>query len=378
MYSRFGSVLICLATLILIPPRGARAAAPGVIPGDSTRGAQLFASERCVRCHAVNGQGGRIGIDLGRSVSRNYTPAQLASTMWNHAPIMWGAMDAAGIEPPRLTPQGAADLFAFFYSARFFDRPGDTARGRETFAARQCGACHGITDSRGEGAPPVVHWQSLADPILLVQQMWNHSYRMRQAFARRHIEWQELSTGELDDILAYLRALPETRGLTAHFSNTSGAGGQRVFETKGCAHCHTGELALENRLHNMTLTDIAVDMWNHAPRMMQPPPELSADEMRSLLSFLWMRQFVHAGGSVAEGQKVFAERHCAACHAGGEHGAPQLPGQARQYTEVSIISALWRHGPQMLRRMKEADIPWPMFHNPQEVADLIAYLNAVQ
>jgi len=372
------STLVRLAALAAILPWRAPAAALAVIPGDSARGAQLFASQQCVRCHAVNGNGGRIGIDLGRSVNRNFTPAQLASTMWNHAPVMWGAMQASGIQPPRLTPEGAADLFAFFYSARFFDRAGDAARGQKTFAARRCGACHGIEDSRAEGAPPVVRWESLADPILLVRQMWNHSYRMRQAFARRHIEWQALTTGELDDLLAYLRSLPQTRKLTARFSNTSGAGGQRVFESKGCAHCHTGALALDNRLHDMTLTDIAVDMWNHAPRMMQPPPALSAEEMRSLLSFLWMRQFVYAGGSVAQGKIVFAERHCAACHAEGAHGAPQLPGQAKQYSEVSIMSALWRHGPQMLRRMKESGIAWPTFRNAQEVADLIAYLNSVQ
>jgi len=356
----------------------AGAAVVAVIPGDSARGAKLFQSQQCVRCHAVNGNGGRIGIDLGRSVSRNYTPAQLASTMWNHGPVMWGAMNASGIQTPRLSPEDAADLFAYFYSARFFDRPGDAARGQQTFASHQCGACHGIDDSRAEGAPPVVRWESLADPIVLVRQMWNHSERMRQSFARRRIEWQALTTGELEDILAYLRSLPQTRELTARFSNTSGAGGDRVFQSKGCARCHTGALALENRLHNMTLTDIAVDMWNHAPRMQQPPPELSEGEMRSLLSYLWMRQFVSAGGSVAEGKKVFRERHCADCHAGGSHGAPPLPGQAKQYSEVSIMSALWRHGPQMLRRMQEAGIAWPMFRNAQEVADLIAYLNSVQ
>ena len=378
MDTNYGRTLVrftVVATALLLT---ARAAVLPVIPGDSARGARLFQGQQCVRCHAVNGNGGKVGIDLGRSVNRNYTPAQLASTMWNHAPVMWGAMDASGIQPPRLTAGDAADLFAFFYSARFFDRPGDAARGQQTFASRQCGACHGIQDSRAEGAPPVVRWESLADPILLVRQMWNHSYRMRQSFARRGIEWQALTTGELDDILAYLRSLPETRELALHFSNTSGAGGQRVFQSKGCAHCHTGSLALEDRLHNMTLTDIAVDMWNHAPRMMQPPPALSEEEMRSLLSYLWMRQFVYAGGGVAEGKKVFEERRCADCHAGGSHGAPQLPGQARQYSEVSIMSALWRHGPQMLRRMKEAGIAWPVFRNAQEVADLIAYLNSVQ
>ncbi len=357
---------------------GAWAAGPVVVPGDSARGARLFETEQCIRCHSVNGRGGKMGIDFGRAVNRDYTPAKLASTMWNHAPVMWGAMQAADIDLPQLTPTGAADLFAFFYSTRFFDKPGDPARGREAFEARQCGTCHGIGDSRAEGAPPVAKWQSLADPILLVQQMWNHSFRMRQAFARRGLQWQALTSGELNDILAYLRSLPETQHLASRFSNTAGESGERIFVRKGCANCHTGALALEGRLRNMTLTDIAVDMWNHAPRMLNPPPTLSAGEMRQLLSYLWMREFVHVSGNVAEGKQVFARRHCSQCHYGGSHGAPQLPGQARQYSEVTIISTIWHHGPQMWNRMKQAGIPWPQFANPQELADLIAYLNSVQ
>jgi mono/diheme cytochrome c family protein len=364
-----------LATLFVA---GTCAAELPVIPGDSTRGAKLFQTQQCVHCHSVNGEGGKIGIDLGRSVSRKYTPALLASTMWNHGPVMWSAMESASIETPKLSPEDAADLFAYFYSARFFDRPGDVSRGQQTFTSRQCGVCHGIEDSRAEGAPPVVKWESLGDPVGLVQQMWNHSYRMHDAFARRKLEWQALTSAELDDILAYLRSLPQAQKLTAHFSNTSGTRGRQVFESKGCVTCHQGTLALENRLHNMTLTDIAVDMWDHAPRMMQPPPTLTEEEMRSLLSYLWMRQFVYGGGNIADGKKVFQARRCAQCHAGGTHGAPPLPGQAKQYSEVSIISALWRHGPQMARRMKEAGIAWPTFGGQQEVADLIAYLNSVQ
>src|ERR1039457_1172674 len=79
---------------------------------------------------------------------------------------------------------------------------------------------------------------------------------------------------------AYLRNLPETRGLEARFSFTSGEGGQAIFESKGCVKCHVGKLALADRLHNLALTEIAVDMWNHAPRMIQPVPQLSEDEMR--------------------------------------------------------------------------------------------------
>jgi mono/diheme cytochrome c family protein len=214
--------------------------------------------------------------------------------------------------------------------------------------------------------------------VILVQQMWDHSSRMREAFARRKIAWQKLTAPELSDIPVYLRSLPETRGIPARFSFTSGEGGEAIFESKGCVKCHVGKLALEDRLHSLTLTEIAVDMWNHAPRMMQPVPQLSEPEMRQLLSYLWMRQFVYGKGDAGRGKQVFAAKRCADCHAGGTHGAPPLPGQGRGYSEITIISALWKHGPQMLVRMREANVTWPHFNNPQQMSDLVAYLNSVQ
>ena len=51
-------------------------------------------------------------------------------------------------------------------------------------------------------------WESLADPVVMVQQMWNHSSHMQDAFARRKIAWQELTTAQLNDMLAWLRSLP--------------------------------------------------------------------------------------------------------------------------------------------------------------------------
>ena len=195
--------------------------------------------------------------------------------MWNHAPVMFGAMEAAGIQRPKLSPGDAADLFAYFYSTRFFDKPGDPARGKATFAEKHCGDCHGVNESRGENAPPIAKWESLADPVVMVQQMWNHSSHMQDAFARRKIAWQELTTQQLNDMQAWLRSLPETQHLPSRFSNTSDRDGYKIFEEKGCVNCHVGKLALEDRLHNMTLTDIAVDMWNHAPRMMKPTPSLT-------------------------------------------------------------------------------------------------------
>jgi mono/diheme cytochrome c family protein len=364
--------------LVVAIPAMLHAALPPVIPGDSDRGAQLFVSDRCVQCHSVNGKGGKMALDLSAHVDRGFTPALLASAMWNHAPVMWAAMEGTGIERPTLSALDAADLFAYLYSTRFFDKPGDAARGKASFTSKHCAECHGITESRAEGAPPVVKWESLGQPVVLVQQMWNHSSRMREAFARKRIVWQELTASELSDILAYLRNLPETKSLTARFSFTSGEGGEAIFHTKGCVKCHTGKLALEDRLHNLTLTEIAVDMWDHAPRMIQPVPQLSRNEMRQLLSYLWMRQFVYAKGDPARGKQVFVQKRCAGCHMSGEHGAPPLPGQARQYSEITIISALWKHGPQMFTRMRQVKIVWPRFNNPQQMSDIVAYLNSVQ
>src|ERR1035441_10235961 len=142
----------------------AGAAVPPVIPGDSERGARLFENQRCVECHSVNGKGGKMGMDLSARVDRGFTPALLASAMWNHAPVMWAAMEGAGMERPKLSPSDAADLFAYLYSTRFFDRPGDAARGKQAFTDRHCAECHGITESRAEGAPPVVKWESLGQP----------------------------------------------------------------------------------------------------------------------------------------------------------------------------------------------------------------------
>src|SRR5579862_149068 len=189
-------IALCAASAAI-----ASATVPPVIPGSSERGEKLFAEQRCIQCHGVNGQGGKTAPDLGKKVDRGFTPASLAITMWNHAPVMWATMQASGIEKPKLTPRDSADLFAFFYSTRYFDKPGDAARGRETFAAHHCAECHGIKDSLFAGAPPVARWESLGHPIVLVQQMWNHSAHMREAFARRKIAWQQLTTAELNDML---------------------------------------------------------------------------------------------------------------------------------------------------------------------------------
>jgi mono/diheme cytochrome c family protein len=343
--------------------------------GDAHRGEQLFQTERCVQCHSINGRGGALASDLGKRIDRDFTPTVMASLMWNHAPEMWPAMRREGIVKGTLSPESAADLFAYFVSARFFERSGDAGRGKQVFAAKHCADCHGVTTSGAAGAPPVAKWGSLADPTVLVQQMWNHGEQMRQAYAERKLRWSPLTSQELRDMLVYLQNLPETRELVTAFEFPPSASGSDLFQSKGCAVCHQGKLALEGRLRSQNLTDIAVDMWNHQANMKQPAPKLSQEEMRQILGYVWARQYFRGSGDPTRGKQVFAAKNCSSCHTDSASGAPLLTKGVEGYSDITIISALWEHGPRMLELMTERKLVWPRF-TAAEMADLIAYLNS--
>src|SRR5262249_7801554 len=201
-----------------------------------------------------------------------------------------------------------------------------------------------------------------------------HAANMRQRFAQQKIAWPEITGQDLADLLVYLRNLPATR-LSASRLDTEGPGnGRELFQSKGCAGCHTGKLELAPRLRGKTRPDIAADMWDPAPKMRNPPPALETGEMRQIVVHLWSEQVFRESGSAAVGRKVFVARSCAVCHDDRSSGAPDLAGRKGSYSSVSMMSTLWRHGPRMLDQMKARNIAWPQF-TARQMTDLIAYLN---
>lgn len=348
------------------------------VAADSTRGAQLFDTLACVQCHGINGKGGTVGPDLGRIVDRNFTPATLAATMWNHAPAMWASMREREIRAGDLDEQAAADLFAYFYASRFFEKPGDAGRGKRLFTQRGCADCHGLRNAARPSVRPVTQWEVLADPVALAEAMWNHRPSMLEEAGANRIRWPELSAQDLGDILVYLRNLPSPPSKPAVFRIGAGNDGAAVFTSKGCAGCHQSGPALASRIKGQTLTEIAATMWNHAPKMAAAGAKtvkLEPGEMRELLSYLWGEQFFAGSGNSAGGRRVFAAKHCATCHEDRSTGAPALPNAARSFSGADMVSALWHHGPRMLAQMKAKGISWPRFEGAQ-MSDLIAFLNS--
>jgi cytochrome c2 len=175
-------------------------------------------------------------------------------------------------------------------------------------------------------------------------------------------------------MLVYLRNAPSLANTSARIEITSGVNGRALFESKGCAACHSGKSTLTSRLKRKTLTDIAVAMWQHEPRMPAAPAPLALEEMREIVSYLWAEQFFEDTGSPVAGARVFVAKRCATCHNDASTGAPKITGAGRTFTAATIVSVLWHHGPQMLDQMKTRGIAWPNFGG-SDMANLIAYLN---
>jgi cytochrome c2 len=131
-------------------------------------------------------------------------------------------------------------------------------------------------------------------------------------------------------------------------------------------------MSLEARIANKTLTDIAADMWNHAPKMTQKADAITRDDIRSIISHVWASSYFRPTGDASRGQHVFQGKGCAGCHEGG--GAPAIKGQG-EFSAMTLVSALWKHGPQMQARMQQKGTEWPQL-TPGDTANLIAYLNS--
>ena len=116
---------------------------------DPLAGSRVFGAKGCVKCHAVNGVGGKVGPDLGR-LPRPRSFYDLAAALWNHAPRMAERMRELGIARPQLDARETGDLVAFLFTLDYFDPRGTPEVGRRLFTEKRCIACHQVGGVGGD------------------------------------------------------------------------------------------------------------------------------------------------------------------------------------------------------------------------------------
>jgi cytochrome c551/c552 len=343
---------------------------------NAERGPSILREQGCVNCHAIGTQGPTVAASvLSRTLNREYSPAGLTATLWNHAPQMWSAITAKGMKMPQLSEQDAGDVFGYFAALRYFEPMGEAARGARLFNSKKCGSCHVTSGPASGTARAVSEWESMSDPVALVGTMWNHVPQMRTEMTQRGIKWPSLTAQELSDILLYVRGLRATKNIrAAHFELPPLEGAQILVDSYGCTTCHKGELSFEGRIGDRTLTEMAAAMWNHGPKMVQNPAMIPPEEMRKIVAWVWARQFFRPAGSAARGRGVAESKKCVACHEGGG-SAPAFASLQGPWSVLRLTSALWKHGPAMLKEMQAKGIQWPRL-TPGDVQNLIAYIDS--
>ena len=310
--------------------------------GDASRGRAVLRDQGCVFCHPVEPDASGAAPNLYRLASRGLNPASFTALVWNHGPRMWDAIaKQPGAPTPRPSDADIADLFAYFYSLRYFEPPGDAGRGKRVFESKQCEQCHPLDGSApAAGARPVREWPSIADPVARMEAMWNHAAGMAEEMERRASAGPASTPGEMADLWVFLRTRPNA------MSGWRAGPWRRRF---GKAHLRRARL---RPVPHARPEDVGQDRSQSGPRTKGatwPRSErrfgtisrgyetrrvaygvklepFENDEMADLIAYLHDEQICWPSGDADRGVKVFREGQCGACHDDSASGAPRLSG----------------------------------------------------
>lgn len=182
------------------------AAVSELLPADPQNGKKLFREKACIYCHSINGEGAKIGPDLGRQHSAPPSITQFAGLMWNHSPAMLARMDDATFARTQFAQREMADLIAYLYVVRYMEPVGRVDWGKEVFNEQHCSNCHGRHGEGGKSGPRLAHRQEYLFPEL-AQIVGTHGPDMYLKMKEKDIPAPALNEQQLVDLLAYLNSL---------------------------------------------------------------------------------------------------------------------------------------------------------------------------
>lgn len=367
----------------------AHAQAFPTIPGDPIDGRRIFVEGRCVRCHAIWGNGGNLGPDFA-TVGGGRSLQQLAGMFWNHTPRMIETVRERGFAWPTFTEDELADLISYIYYVKLFDEPGDSALGRRWFAEKRCLECHAVGGAGGTSGAALDSYARYISPIMLAQGLWNHGPMMRRQQMAQQGRALMFLGREIADIQAYIRENSSVRDRQVTFLlPPNPTNGGRLFTERQCSRCHGRDGRgtewgpdLRSATEQLHVSEIAGQLWNHSSAMAAAMdargirfPEFRGSEMADVIAFLYYLRFYESGGDARVGERLYVEKGCAACHiaAGGSSVGPDLARSTAVLTPLALATAMWDHAPAMYDQIQVADAEWPRFED-DEMRDLATYL----
>ena len=360
------------------------------IPENPLRGRFVLEQKGCLSCHAINGEGGNIGSDLGQ---RKFYGSflELASIMWNHSPEMARRMRELDLRYPRFSRQEITELIAYLYYLRYLGEPGDLYRGRLLVKEKGCLTCHSVGGKGGDSAPAFDQLAKYVSPLFLAQALWNHGPEMDKQIREKGLQRPTFQKGEIVDLSAYIRyASLETAKERLYMPPGNPAQGLNTLREKNCLACH----AIDGRgsaigpdfgqtQWNMSVTEIAALMWNHGSQMAQMMeqkgigwPMFSGPEMADLIAYLYFLGFEDQAGDEKAGERLFGEKGCSYCHTPTGPGpgiAPDLANLKALSSPADMAPVMWNHAPVMEEKVAERIINWPKLSGA-ELRDLYAFL----
>jgi mono/diheme cytochrome c family protein len=384
---------VAVAGLLLLGSLDAAWAQPVFSPSqDPLAGARVFGAKGCVKCHSINGVGGKVGPDLARSLKpRSFY--DVATAMWNHLPRMADRMKQLGITRPQLTSQEAGDLVGFLYTLNYFDPPGNVAAGRQLFSEKKCIICHQVGGTGGVVGPNLDSLKQFASPIYVASAMWNHGPAMAEAMKAKGVTRPTFTAQELRDLVAFLA--PATGGAPEgplYVLPGRPALGRELFVEKKCVRCHSvggvgGQVGPDLVALGVRRSPVefAATIWNKAPAMMAAMeargitvPQLRPEEMADLVAYLYSVRYFASGGSVPKGWVVASNKGCLQCHGvSGERGKPasDLTRAKGLDSSAAVLAALWNHTV-VTATVAGQKLEWPML-KADEMADLVTLLESI-
>lgn len=168
--------------------------------------------------------------------------------------------------------------------------------------------------------------------------------------------------------------------------------GSQVVAEKGCGNCHgihgvgpTLGPDLGRVARDLTMTQMAGAMWNHAPAMRKAAGQkgiswqpFKGSEMRDLIAYLYSISLLDRPGDARRGERLFVEKGCATCHSiggGGSKIGPDLKQWKEYGSPILWAELMWSHAMKMEEKMREFGVVWPRFEG-NEMVNLIAYIRS--